>query len=928
MRQNMSPFSLPGFISIDCGYTTTPKYTDDRTGITYVSDDGFTDSGLIHSVNREENMQPDVALRYSTVRSFPNGTRNCYTLQSLTPGGKYYVRAAFGYGNYDALGMPPTFDLYLGVNYWTTVSIINSSTAYIFEIVAVSPANYLQVCFVNKGLGTPFISGQDLRSLQENLYPYSTVTQSLVLLSFFRDTVGFGPNRYHFGTDYRHIRYPNDTYDRIWQKYEDVPTWTILSDTINGIVNNSPNDTYGAPSAVMRSVSTPVNASTMDLWWSSDSSMNVDANTKFLVVLYFAELETLREDAFREFSVILDNNITLVSAFRPEQMLTTVFTGIVQGTGSHAISLVATPNSKPPLISAMEIYLMRPLNGSATYAGDAIAMMTIQTNYSIKRNWEGDPCSPVAFAWDGLNCTYNTSGSSRIIALYLSSNGLNGEIVPSFGQLASLQHLDLSHNNLSGSIPNFLGQLTSLTFLDLSSNNLSGPIPTSLLQKSQDGSLTLRTDNNPDLCTNPASCDPIPDKKNSILKIIIPTIIGIILVVLLVAFTIRYIHKRKKETGDNLEPQPTGDDQGLQSMGSNQGPQPAGDNQPSQSLQNNHADVPTGPRIQSFRYEQLVLMTENFRNKISEGGFGSVYAGKLEDQTPVAVKIRSQDSSQGDKEFLAEIKHLAIGRHRNVVTLFGYCKDEKHLGLVYEYMAGGNLEQRLIAGSRGQEAPLTWSQRLKIAVDSASGLHYLHSAFNTPLIHRDVKATNILLTEKLDAKISDFGMARALTSETRTHTVTTTLTGTEGYMDPEYLRAGELRGKTDVYSFGIVLLVLITNRPACSVVDNKHTNIADWVRASLGHGRSRGQDVARVIDQKIRDHCDLNSVWKVVELALRCAQREEAHARPTMTEVVATLEALQREVVASAAGTSSSSAMAEDLQPADAVDQVQLTGAQ
>ncbi|RCV39702.1 hypothetical protein SETIT_8G244300v2 [Setaria italica] len=766
-------------------------------------------------------MQPDVALRYSTVRSFPNGTRNCYTLQSLTPGGKYYVRAAFGYGNYDALGMPPTFDLYLGVNYWTTVSIINSSTAYIFEIVAVSPANYLQVCFVNKGLGTPFISGLDLRSLQENLYPYSTATQSLVLLSFFRDTVGFGPNRYHFGTDYRHIRYPNDTYDRIWQKYEDVPTWTILSDTINGIVNNSPNDTYGAPSAVMRSVSTPVNASTMDLWWSSDSSMNVDANTKFLVVLYFAELETLREDAFREFSVILDNNITLVSAFRPEQMLTTVFTGIVQGTGSHAISLVATPNSKPPLISAMEIYLMRPLNGSATYAGDAIAMMTIQTNYSIKRNWEGDPCSPVAFAWDGLNCTYNTSGSSRIIALYLSSNGLNGEIVPSFGQLASLQHLDLSHNNLSGSIPNFLGQLTSLTFLDLSSNNLSGPIPTSLLQKSQDGSLTL-----------------------------------------------------------------------------------------------------------SFRYEQLVLMTENFRNKISEGGFGSVYAGKLEDQTPVAVKIRSQDSSQGDKEFLAEIKHLAIGRHRNVVTLFGYCKDEKHLGLVYEYMAGGNLEQRLIAGSRGQEAPLTWSQRLKIAVDSASGLHYLHSAFNTPLIHRDVKATNILLTEKLDAKISDFGMARALTSETRTHTVTTTLTGTEGYMDPEYLRAGELRGKTDVYSFGIVLLVLITNRPACSVVDNKHTNIADWVRASLGHGRSRGQDVARVIDQRIRDHCDLNSVWKVVELALRCAQREEAHARPTMTEVVATLEALQREVVASAAGTSSSSAMAEDLQPADAVDQVQLTGAQ
>lgn len=116
------------------------------------------------------------------------------------------MRAAFGYGNYDTLNMLPKFDLYLGVNYWTTVSIINSSTAYLFEMIAVSPVNYLHVCLVNIGSGTPFISGLDLRSLQENLYPDSSATQSLVLLSYFRETVGFGPNRYHFGTDYHHIR--------------------------------------------------------------------------------------------------------------------------------------------------------------------------------------------------------------------------------------------------------------------------------------------------------------------------------------------------------------------------------------------------------------------------------------------------------------------------------------------------------------------------------------------------------------------------------------------------------------------------------------------------------------------------------------------------------------------------------------------------
>jgi hypothetical protein len=160
--------SLAGFISIDCGYTTQPKYTDRNTGITYVADEGFTDTGLIHPVDLE-NMQPDLALRYATLRFFPDGTRNCYTMQSLKPDGKYFVRPAFGYGNYDKLNRLPTFDLYLGVNYWTTVRIINASTAYVFETIVVSRDNYLQVCLVNIGSGNPFISGLDLRSLPENL---------------------------------------------------------------------------------------------------------------------------------------------------------------------------------------------------------------------------------------------------------------------------------------------------------------------------------------------------------------------------------------------------------------------------------------------------------------------------------------------------------------------------------------------------------------------------------------------------------------------------------------------------------------------------------------------------------------------------------------------------------------------------------------
>jgi hypothetical protein len=235
-----------------------------------LADVGFTDAGLTHHVC-PENLQPDdLPDRYKNIRFFPNGTRNCYTIRYLPPGGKYLVRAYFGYGNYDTLNWLPTFDLYIGVNYWTIVRVVNSSTAYIFEAITVSPANYLQVCLVNKGLGTPFI------------------------------------------------------YGRIWQRYEEVPTWTVPYAIDGVVIKNTPNDTYGAPSAVMRSVSTPLNSSRMDLYWNLDSSMDADSNTKYLVVLYFAEVEILQPEEFRQFDVLLDDNITLADAFSPQQMLTTV----------------------------------------------------------------------------------------------------------------------------------------------------------------------------------------------------------------------------------------------------------------------------------------------------------------------------------------------------------------------------------------------------------------------------------------------------------------------------------------------------------------------------------------------------------------------------------------------------------------------------
>ncbi|VAI04622.1 unnamed protein product [Triticum turgidum subsp. durum] len=189
--------------------------------------------------------------------------------------------------------------------------------------------------------------------------------------------------------------------------------------------------------------------------------------------------------------------------------------------------------------------------------------------------------------------------------------------------------------------------------------------------------------------------------------------------------------------------------------------------------------------------------------------------------------MRSETSSQGNTEFLAEAQHLARVHHKNLVSLIGYCKDKKHLSLIYEYMDEGNLEDRL----RGQE-PLNWLQRLKIALDSAHGLEYLHKSCSPPLIHRDVKTGNILLTTNLQAKLSDFGLTRAFSNEMVTH-MTTRPAGTLGYLDPEYYATSHLSEKSDVYSFGVVLLVLITGQRAIiTISDTERNNITIWAHGA------------------------------------------------------------------------------------------------
>ncbi|OEL31710.1 putative LRR receptor-like serine/threonine-protein kinase [Dichanthelium oligosanthes] len=821
-----------GFISIDCGIPEgAAPYADQSTrGLRYVSDAGFTDAGLNAGVNPPYNIK-GIADRYLTARYFPDdgAPRSCYTLRPVAPGGRYLVRATFYYGNYDALNRLPAFDLHLGVNRWVTVNVTAAGAMYIFEAVVLSPVDFFQACLVNRGLGTPFISGLDLRPLQADMYPEATVNQSLALLNFRRPTATYSFNRYHFwrpSSTYPVFRYPFDPYDRLWQSYGDIDAWTnITSSTAVDVSNIS---SFHTPSKILWSAATPVNGTRIDFTWSSDSSINND-NTSYLLLLYFAEVQRLPSNALRRFDILVNNATWNGSqGYTPKYLSAELVKRTVSGSGQHTVSLVATPDATlPPILNAFEIYSVLPMTELATNDGDAKAMMTIRTKYGLKKNWMGDPCAPKAFAWDGLNCSYSSAGPAWITALHLSSSWLSGAIDASFRDLKSLQYLDLSNNSLSGTIPDFLGQMPSLTFL---------------------------TGNNANLCDNGAStCEPENKigKRILVIAIVIPIAVATLLFVVAFLILRRMKHKQVTWTANNPR------------------------------LPSPHQERTDVFENRQFTYKELKFMTAKFKEEIGRGGFGAVFLGYLENGRPVAVKMCSK-TSQGDKEFSAEAQHLTRVHHRNLVSLIGYCKDKKHLALVYEYMHGGNLEDRL-RGEASAATPLTWHQRLKIALDSAHGLEYLHKACQPPLIHRDVKTTNILLSAELEAKISDFGLTKVFADDFRTH-ITTQPAGTLGYLDPEYYNTSRLSEKSDVYSFGVVLLELITGQPpAVPITGTESIHIAHWVRQKLSMG-----NIESIVDPRMGEY-DVNSVWKVAELALQCKERP-SRGRPTMTDIVVELK--------------------------------------
>ncbi|KAJ9686115.1 hypothetical protein PVL29_015146 [Vitis rotundifolia] len=246
--------------------------------------------------------------------------------------------------------------------------------------------------------------------------------------------------------------------------------------------------------------------------------------------------------------------------------------------------------------------------------------------------------------------------------------------------------------------------------------------------------------------------------------------------------------------------------------------------------------VATEKGLQVFTFKQLHSATGGFgkSNVVGHGGFGLVYRGVLHDGRKVAVKLMDRAGKQGEEEFKVEVELLSRLRSPYLLALLGYCSDNNHKLLVYEFMANGGLQEHLypISGSNSVSSRLDWETRLRIALEAAKGLEYLHEHVSPPVIHRDFKSSNILLDKNFHAKVSDFGLAKLGSDKAGGH-VSTRVLGTQGYVAPEYALTGHLTTKSDVYSYGVVLLELLTGRVP---VDMKRASgegvLVSWVGSS------------------------------------------------------------------------------------------------
>ncbi|XP_065622556.1 probable LRR receptor-like serine/threonine-protein kinase At5g45780 isoform X3 [Quercus suber] len=450
---------------------------------------------------------------------------------------------------------------------------------------------------------------------------------------------------------------------------------------------------------------------------------------------------------------------------------------------------------------------------------------------------------------------------SELQMLDLSQNQFVGEIPSSLGFLTHLNYLRLGKNNLSGQIPKLVANLSGLSFLDLSYNNFSGPTPKILAQGfSITGNNFLCTSTSAQICTGASK--PINDTRSTqkvsvhhqwVLSVAIGISCTFVVSVMLLVCWVHWYRSRLLSS--------------------------------SYVQQDYEFDI---GHLKRFSFRELQNATGNFspKNILGQGGYGLVYKGCLPNRTVVAVKRLKDPSYTGEVQFQTEVEMIGLALHRNLLRLYGFCMTSDERLLVYPYMPNGSVADRLRAETCREKPSLDWNRRMRIAIGTARGLLYLHDQCNPKIIHRDVKAANILLDESFEAVVGDFGLAKLL--DQRESHVTTAVRGTVGHIAPEYLSTGQSSEKTDVFGFGILLLELITGQKALDAGNGQVQKgmILEWVRTLFEEKK-----LEVLVDRDLRGCFDAFQLEKAVEVALQCTQ-SHPNLRPKMSEVLKVLEGL------------------------------------
>ncbi|RVW98029.1 putative LRR receptor-like serine/threonine-protein kinase [Vitis vinifera] len=727
----------------------------------------------------------------------------------------------------------------------TTTANLTVSDPWTEEFVWSVNQDILPLCLhALPGGGVPVISSLEVRPLPQRAYTSGMEDfPNKSLRKCYRINCGYANGS---------LRYPLDSYDRIWDADQSFSPFHLSTGFNIQLSFNLSSIEESPPLAVLQTARVLARRDALAYYFPLDKLGD------YYIVLYFAGILP-------------------------------VHCSVLYAKGNQELEHHIEEYQLQPLINAIEVYEMVDIP-SETSSTTVSALQVIQQSTGLDLGWQDDPCSPTP--WDHISCQgslvtslglpninlrsisptfgdlldlrtldlHNTSLTGKIQNLdslqHLEKLNLSFNQLTSFGSdlenLISLQILDLQNNSLEGTVPESLGELKDLHLLNLENNKLQGTLPDSLNRES----LEVRSSGNLCLSFSISTCSEVPsnpsietpqvtifNKKqhdDHNLRTIILGAVGGVLFAVIVTSLLVFLYMRRKRTEVTYSERAGVD------------------------MRNWNAAA----RI--FSHKEIKAATNNFKEVIGRGSFGSVYIGKLPDGKLVAVKVRFDRTQLGADSFINEVHLLSQIRHQNLVSLEGFCHESKQQILVYEYLPGGSLADNLYG-------------ILKIAVDAAKGLDYLHNGSNPRIIHRDVKCSNILLDMEMNAKVCDFGLSKQVTQADATH-VTTVVKGTAGYLDPEYYSTQQLTEKSDVYSFGVVLLELICGREPLSHSGTPDSfNLVLWAKPYLQAG------AFEIVDESIKGNFDVESMRKAALIASRSVERDAAQ-RPVMAEVLAELK--------------------------------------